>query len=320
MPLLQTVLGPIPAGNLGFTLPHEHVLCDFIGADKTSRRRWNLSEVVVTMLPYLQQAQQRGATAFVDCTPAYIGRDVRVLRRLAERTNLALVTNTGYYGAANDKFLPPHAFSETPDQLAARWILEWERGIDGTDVRPGFIKIGVDPATETPAADGRLPRLSEVDAKLVRAAARASKRTGLVVACHTVQGHAALEEVRIFGEEGVPASRLIYVHADGEADPAFHRRVAEAGAWVEFDDIGSRPAEQHVRLVLPLLERHADRLLLSMDRGWYNAGEPGGGTIRPYTPLADEFLPLLRKAGVNEATVRKLTVENPARAFAIAGS
>ncbi len=311
MPHIQTVVGSIPAKEFGFALPHEHILCDFIGAEKTGKHRWSADEVVRTMLPYLRQIKERGVVGFVDCTPAYIGRDVLVLRRLAEITGLHIVTNTGYYGAASDKYLPKHAFTESADQLAARWIREWERGIDGTGIKPGFIKIGVDPSAGDP------PRLSEVDAKIVRAAARAAKRTGLAVACHTVQGAAALEEIRIFQEEGVDPSRLIYVHADGEPDAKKHEQVAEKRAWVEFDAIGGRPVEQHVALVRAMLPKYADRLLLSMDRGWYNAGEPNGGTIRDYIFFTDHFLPALRKSGVSEKTIRKLTVENPARAFAL---
>src|SRR5207302_7308011 len=100
-------------------------------------------------------------------TPAFIGRDPRVLAELSRRTGIHVLTNTGYYGAANDKFVPPHAFAESAEVLAARWIAEWHDGIDGTGVRPGFVKIGVDPAAGEP------PRLSGIDAKLGRAAALA---------------------------------------------------------------------------------------------------------------------------------------------------
>src|SRR5688572_7782073 len=78
-PLIQTVLGPIPADQFGFALTHEHVMCDFIGADKTGPHRWNVDEVVRTMRPYLEALKKTGVTGFVDCTPAYIGRDPRVL-------------------------------------------------------------------------------------------------------------------------------------------------------------------------------------------------------------------------------------------------
>jgi phosphotriesterase-related protein len=308
---IETVLGSIGAAEFGYALVHEHVMCDFIGAERTGPFRWSVDEVVRTMLPYLEQARERGVQGFVDCTPAYIGRDVRVLQELARRTGLHVVTNTGYYGAAGDRYLPPHAFRESADELAARWTREREHGIEGTSARPGFIKIGVDPATSDP------PRLSAVDEKLVRAAARTSHRTGLPVACHTAQGAAGLEEARIFAEEGVDRRRLIVVHTDAEPDAAWHFRIAATGAWVEYDGIGSRPVEEHVRLVREMVAKHPDRLLLSMDAGWYWVGEPDGGRIRDYNALTDAFLPALRRSGVDEPTIRQLTVDNPARAFGI---
>jgi phosphotriesterase-related protein len=306
---VRTVLGPVRARELGFVLPHEHVLCDFIGAEKTGPHRWKRDEVVAKALPYLRQIAERGVKTFVDCTPAYIGRDPLILKRLVEKTGLHILTNTGYYGAANDKYLPKHAFEETAEQLAARWIREWERGIEDTGVKPGFIKIGVDPAAGDPA------RLSEVDAKLVRAAALASKRTGLTVASHTGQGAAALEEVRIFREAGVPLEKLIIVHADAEPDPGMQEKMAATGAWVEYDGVGSRPIAEHVALVRTMLERRPDRLLLSMDAGWYSAGEPDGGKFRAYTDLTDKLLPALREAGVTNAQIERVTVGNPQRAF-----
>jgi phosphotriesterase-related protein len=310
MPVIQTVLGPIPLQEFGFALPHEHILVDFIGAEKTGRQRWNVEEVVQTMRPYLLRAKERGITGFVDCTPAYIGRDPRILKRLAQETGLHILTNTGYYGGAKDLYLPKHAFTETPEQLAARWVREWAEGIEGTGVKPGFMKIGIDEATGTP------PRLSDVDAKLVRAAARASKKTGLSVTCHTQDGPGGLAAARLFAEETTTPARFIVAHSDGHG-AEFNLQVAEVGAWVSFDGIGYRPTEEHLKLVTPMLEKWPDRLLLSMDSGWYWVGEPNGGKIREYSYLTDDFLPALRKRGFPDNLIRRLTVENPAKAFAL---
>ena len=161
-PFVQTVLGPIPASKLGVTLPHEHVMCDFIGAEHTDRHRWEVEAVVKRMRPFLAQLKERGVTGFIDCTPAYIGRDPRVLKRLAQETGLHIVTNTGYYGGANDKFVPRHAYDETADQLADRWVREWENGIEDTGVKPGFIKIGVDEIeNDSPGCLRSMKRLCE---------------------------------------------------------------------------------------------------------------------------------------------------------------
>ncbi len=305
----MTVRGPIAATDFGKALVHEHVMCDFIGASETGRHRYNPEEIVKVMLPLLKAVKERGFSGFVDATPAYIGRDPQVLKRLSELTGLHILTNTGYYGAANDKFLPSHAFSETPDQLATRWISEWREGIDGTGIKPGFIKIGVDPGP-----------LSDVDRKLVQAAARTHLQTGLTIACHTGEAQAATEVLETIKSEGVDPSALIIVHADSIPDEQVHERLAKEGAWLEYDAIGAKPIGEHVRLIDTMVRKgFADRLLLSHDAGWYWVGEPDGGKgkIRPYTTLMDELLPALKSIGVSEAVLRKLLVDNPREAFTI---
>ena len=302
-PTIQTVLGPIPANSFGPALTHEHVICDFIGAEKTGRHRWSVDEVVSTMRPFLEALKKEGVSGFVDCTPAYIGRDSRVLQRLARDTNLHIVTNTGYYGGANDKFVPKHAYGETEEQLAARWVTEWRHGIEGTGVKPGFIKIGVDEASNG--------QLSEIDAKLVRSAALACGDTNLAVVCHTGGGAAGLAAARLFSG---PKPKFIVAHSDGHG-LGINKQVADLGAWVSFDAISRKPIETHVKLVKAMLEHHSDRLLLSQDNGWYAVGEHQ--KIRSFTQLSELFLPALKSAGVADEIVRKLLVSNPATAFAI---
>ena len=307
---VQTVLGPVPASKLGVTLVHEHVMCDFIGADQTNRHRWEVEAVVKRMLPVFRQLKERGVTGFIDCTPAYIGRDPRVLKQLAQETGLHIVTNTGYYGGADDKFVPKHAYGATPDQLADLWVAEFVDGIEDTGVKPGFMKIGID---EIKASSDRL---SPIDEKLVRASARASRRTDLSVTCHTGGGPAGLAATKIFIEERADPGRFIVAHSDGHGLP-INRAVAALGAWVSFDGIGRQPLESHLKLVHAMTERHASRLLLSQDSGWYWVGQQNGGEIRNFNYMSDVFLPALRSSGISEATIRRLTVENPANAFAI---
>lgn len=306
--VIQTVLGPIAPSKLGFTLAHEHVICDFIGAAETGRHRWEVDVVVERMEPVLSQLKERGVTGFVDCTPAYIGRDPRILQLLAKETGLHVLTNTGYYGGAGDKYVPKHAYTETADQLATRWIAEWRDGIEGSGIKPGFMKIGVDETKDD--------RLSEIDEKIVRASAQASKKTGLSVVCHTGGGPAGLKATQIFIEEKARPDRFVVAHSDGHG-LHINQQIADLGAWVSFDGISRRPLEQHLKLVQGMIEKHASRLLLSHDNGWYNVGQPNGGEIRDFNYISDTFLPALKKADVSEDVVRQLTVENPARAFAI---
>jgi phosphotriesterase-related protein len=302
---IATVAGAIEPAQLGLTLMHEHVLVDFIGAAEVSPSRYDADAVFAKVLPFLQQAKALGASTLVECTPAYLGRDARLLQRLATASGLHILSNTGYYGANKDRHLPPQAFAETPQQLAARWIREHQDGIDGTGIKPAFLKIGVDAG-----------RLSEVDAKLVRAAAITHAATGLPIAIHTGDGIAAHLEMDLLEQAGVPLSSFIWVHAHSEPDGAMHVRAAERGAWVEFDGIAPKSVDRHVALVLALRKAgHVGRVLVSHDAGWYRVGEPGGGEFRPFDTLFTAFVPALKAAGVSQAEIDQLLIDNPRRAL-----
>jgi phosphotriesterase-related protein len=303
---IETVTGPVAADRLGVTLMHEHVLVDFIGAAHVSPSRYDATAAFRAVLPHLQEVRRLGCRTLVECTPAYLGRDPRLLRRLSEASEIYILTNTGYYGAANDKHLPAHAFSETAEQLAGRWIRESERGIDDTGIKPAFMKIGVD---QSP--------LSVVDATLVRAAALTHRETGLPIASHTGSGAAALEQLDLIERAGVPASAFIWVHAQSERDVTFHARAARRGAWVEFDGVSPASVTRHVELVTRMKEQGLlGRVLLSHDAGWYRVGEPGGGQFRPYDTLFTTFIPALKAAGFADAEVQQLMVAHPREALA----
>lgn len=305
---VATVTGSVPVRDLGMVLMHEHVLVDFIGADKVSRSRYDADEVVRVALPHLREARELGCRTLVECTPAFLGRNAALLQRLSEESGLLIVANTGYYGAAGDKHLPAHAFKETARELAQRWINEQRRGIDGTDILPGFMKIGVDPGP-----------LSDVDRKIVEAAGLAHKATGMPIGAHTVDGVAAHQELDLLESLGVPPDAFIWMHAHNEGDDGQLKKAAERGAWVEFDGIGPDSVDRHVQLVKMMADAgHLGHVLVSQDAGWYHVGEEGGGTFRPFDTMFRRFVPAIREA-LDEAAVTQLLVTNPARALARRG-
>jgi phosphotriesterase-related protein len=281
-------------------------MVDFIGADKVSRDRYDPEQVFTTALPHLKRVAELGCRTFVDCTPAWLGRDVSVLHRLSAATGLNIITNTGYYGARKHAFIPAHAFKESAAQLAGRWTLEFERGIDGSRIKPGVIKIGVDTGP-----------LSEINAKLVAAAALTHLRTGLTIGSHTGDGIAAMRQLDILEERGVSPKAFIWIHAQNEKDKELHIRAAKRGCWVEFDGVNTGSVERHLDLVKSMAEAgFLDRTLISMDAGWYHIGEPGGGNYRGYESLFTDFLPALRKV-FSEAQVERLIVGAPQQALAL---
>jgi len=129
----------------------------------------------------------------------------------------------------------------------------------------------------------------------------------------------ALDQLDIIEEVGYTAERFIWIHAQAEPDFGLHLEMARRGVWIEYDAIGSEQLEDgfFVQLVQRMLDAGLDdRLLLSHDRGWYDPAQPGGGTPKPFTYISECFLPQLRAAGVEGATIHQLTHANPFRAFA----
>lgn len=304
---VRCVTGPIPSKAMGVTLPHEHLLVDFVGAEATSPERYDPDEVLDIVLPYVEEAQALGVETLVECTPAYLARDPQLMARLSNESGVNILTNTGYYGAAQDKFLPPHAFTESADELAARWIREAREGIEDTGIFPGFIKTAVDPGP-----------LSDIDRKLLQAAARTHHETGLVIASHTTDAVSILETLEVLEAESLPGDAFIWVHAHTVQDKATHDRVAEAGLWIELD--GLSPDSLGVHLEMLLHHRDQGRLgqvMVSHDAGWYSVGEESGGDFRPFDTLFTVMKGALEEVGFTEAEWRQLVQENPARAFQV---
>jgi phosphotriesterase-related protein len=304
---VMTVKGSLRSDEMGITLTHEHILVDFIGADKITENRWNRSKVISRVLPYLLEIKRYGCKTFIDCTPEYIGRDPLLLKLLSDSSGLNIITNTGLYGAGNNKYLPQYVCSEDAGQLSERWLKEWRDGIEGTGIRPGFIKIGV-------SGDS----LSETHRKLVAAAALTHLRSGLVIASHTGPARLAFEELDILRKAGVSPQAFIWVHAQNESDKGNHVRAARMGAWVSFDGLNSDNINDYVSHLKNMKDNEVlDHVLISHDAGWYDPAKENGGDFRGYSTLFEKLLPALRKSGFTDEELNQLLVTNPSVAFTI---
>lgn len=311
---IMTVRGFISKQKMGITLPHEHILVDFIGADKIDTTTYNYEKIYKTALPFLQQLKAAGCQTLIECTPNYLGRSPLLCRQLSEATGLHILTNTGYYGVVDHKFLPAHVLTETPQQLANRWLKEWNEGIDGTGIKPSFMKISV----------GDAP-ISSLQRKLVEAAALTHLQSGLTISSHTGGGGAGIEQLEILSKYGVHPSAFVWTHAQNEQDKTLHFKAARMGAWIAFDGLYPADAQlsgQTIRQYLDFLsgmkkEKLLHQTLLSQDSGWYNIGTANGGNYLPYHLIFKDFLPLLYENSFTKKEVKILMQENPYQAFRI---
>jgi len=305
--MVMTINGPIKPSEMRFTLQHEHVLADFIGAEKYSKDRYDADEVYNTALPFLQDVKKRGCVTFIDCSPAYLGRDVKLFARLAMATGLQMITNTGYYGAVEELFLPKHVYTETSEQIAARWIDEWRNGIEGTGIKPGFIKTSTDKGPLTAAQK-----------KIVDAAALTHLATGLMIGIHTGNGEAANEQLEILKRRGVAPSARIWIHSQNEPNNDYHIETAKKGGWVAFDGVNPDSIKMHLdHLQVMKREDLLDHVLVSQDSGWYNVGEPKGGNYKNYNCIFTDFIPAMKKNGFTQKEIDTLFIVNPSKAYPI---
>jgi phosphotriesterase-related protein len=299
---LVTTVGPKKVDELGIILPHEHIFVDLRTWNQPGYAQAERDDVVALMAPEVEKAIEVGVTAIVECTPEGVGRRADLVRAVSQATDFAIVVPTGIY---REPWIPPWAHEDSGDDLYAWMLSELQGEIQDTGVQAGWIKLS--------AGDNGM---TATEAKILRAAARAAVETGSVIGSHTVRGSVVHQQLDTIEEEGYTPERFIWIHAQN--DPRMNLEIAQRGAYVEFDAIGGSSGDRFfIEQILKMLDAgHRDQVLLSQDRGWYDPARPGGGRPKPFTYLCEQFLPKLQAAGVDESTVRHLTVDNPFQAFA----
>jgi phosphotriesterase-related protein len=312
--IIMTVEGPIKPSRMGKTLAHEHILVDFIGADSTGYHRWDREDVVERVLPFLNELNEWNVQTIIECTPAYVGRDPWVLKTLSGNTGIHFLTNTGYYGAAENRFLPGHFYELSAMELSAIWIDEYRNGIGDSGVKPGFIKIAVAPSDT----------LSAEHEKIVAAAAMTHNKTGLVIASHTGPDKPAFAQIQILRTYGINPSSFIWVHAQ-QGSLEGNMKAAQMGAWVSLDNLndGQYPNQEEQfstswyadRIVALKEAGYLDRVLISHDAGWYSPGEASGGDFRGYTDIFTSLIPALQERNFTQQELDQLLIKNPVEAF-----
>lgn len=311
---VQTVLGNVAPEELGVVLPHEHT---GIALWHIPNRwdYWELTPDDEIVVPELIRFREAGGGTVVDVTPKGVGHDPARLVRYSRASGLHVVMGTGWYRGA---YYPPEsAIDRRPvDDLADELVADATQGISVDEstggrsaIRAGIIgEIGTDK-----------PWLSAQEERVHRAAARAARRTGLAITTHSVMSDVGLAQLRVFEEEGADPARVVIGHADSYPHLDHYLAIVDRGATLELDFLGMSftPMERRgeprvIELLLELLSRgHAERILLSQDVCHNAQLRHYGG--HGYTYLAETFLPRLRARGVDEATIRTITVENPRR-------
>ena len=313
MATVNTVLGPVDVNDLGFTLMHEHVLNSSAGIPQTFPELVDRDQAIARGVAALKDAAAEGVRTYVDVTTMDLGRDIGVIRAVAEQVDMHIVVATGIWVDI------PRAIVRgvTPDQLARAFIRDIEVGLDGTDIKPGVIKVATTEEGVTSA--------NEV---VLRAAARASNHTGIPISTHTAAPERVGEgQVRIFLEEGVDLNRVYIGHSNDTEDLDYLSGLIRQGCYLGMDRYpGGRVQgpkwEERTRVVKELLDMGlVDRVTLSHDYPISFLLTPEMNEERnTYNPdevcfINRVVLPRLRELGVSDEAIQTMMVDNPRRYF-----
>lgn len=296
---IDTVLGPVDPEGVGKVLAHEHLYVDFslfFALDDPNYMRpvGGFDAAVDVISTYVLAVKAQGVELIIDWGCLGVGRSASTARQVAQRTGVNVAIPTGIY----KYLLEPRFEGWSVDRLADFMINEFRRGIDGTGIKPAFIKMGADPV---PTA---------IETHIHRAATIAAAEVGATVAVHLPFPLDARSETeiararqiwRLARDNGVRPDRFVWGHANGvikadkvsaahlDAARAQYFELAAEGITLQFDAVGSDPSNAadpwfggptDPAVFLDLLERfvtmgYGDRVMISNDASVYV--NPGGG-------------------------------------------
>ena len=304
--IIRTLLKDLPPDELasGPSLFHEHLSMRFpLGATE------HFTEDVAMMVEEARAAKADGIAAIVDGGHADMNRSLEALKRISTESGLPVIASGGYY---MQRTYPADISSKSVDQIADQLAKEAAASRFGA-----FGEIGQQGGVMT-----------DDERKVFTAIAKAHGRTGLPIFTHnaytgtrTVQNpvpkDTAIKQLDLLLAAGVKPANLAIGHVCCLDDPKAQIpiEIARRGAFVGFDrvTIALVPDAQKVTTIMAIVAAgHASKILISSDfssaRGLKKNG--GGGLGQAVTV----FAPMLLKAGMPEATLKSILVDNP-RAF-----
>ncbi len=258
MSQIPTTAGPKNVSDLGRTLVHEHLLT----AHEGIRFQWpHLVDAQAERDAAIEQvraAQGHGVTAICDPAVLDLARDVQLALAVTEATDMPIVMATGIYGQ-HYTFLPHYFQTREVGAMVECFVHDLTVGIQGTDVRAGFLKCAADEPGMTPDME-----------KVHRAVAQASLQTGAPIMAHSQPASkTGLESMRILTEEGVDPAKILIAHTGDTDDLDYIEALLQTGCTIGMDRYGLDiflPEAQRNATLRTLVERgHGGRMVLGQD-------------------------------------------------------
>ena len=315
--IVETVRGPVDLRALGRTLMHEHIFV----LDPAMLRSygtawgagyWDEDREIDHAVGRLRRLRDAGFQTLVDPTVPGVGRYVPYIERVNAHVDLNIIVASGHFAFAE---LPLFLRLRSPEKIAQLFIRDIQEGVDGTEVKAGFLKFAV----EELGLIGDVPLI-------VKAIALAHHETRVPIMVHTnAAARTGPVALRALQAEGVDPARVVIAHAGDSDDLDYLRDIADTGASLGCDRLPGEhilPLEVRIRTLVALIAQgYADRIHLSHDGACFldfYAGDPDVaqmGLEGDYLFIWNTVVPALLDAGVTQAQIDEILVCNPQRFF-----
>jgi len=315
--MINTVLGTSAPADLGVTLMHEHLMIGWPGWETDAAAPpFNRKDTVKLCVDRMLELKELGLRSFLDPCPLDLGRDVELMAEVAQQARVHIICATGLY--KEDQGATPYfkfraQFADGVSEMAEAFVKELTDGVGTTGIKPGVIKV----ATQA-------HRISPYEEMVIRAAARASKATNTPITTHTDEGTMGREQLDLLTAEGIDPRQVIIGHSCGSADLRYHVDLLDRGCYLGFDRFGLeilQPDRLRTAALIGLLGIGAhERIVLSHDTVWCWRGRPlplPESIVPNWKPshVFTNIIPKLREAGVSQAKIDAMLVDNPRRYF-----
>jgi phosphotriesterase-related protein len=317
---VNTVLGPVPAQDLGVVAVHEALLSVVPGAQYAPDISMDRADIFEALAAKLRDFRANGGGTIVDSTGMFHGRDLKLYESLSRSTGVHIVASTGMgpEETLGGYFLTPQTNPPTP------WPAEKFADLFSREVTEGMVV----PRLERRGAAGLVTTTADragmtpTEESLFRGAARTALGTGVALSIR--YGADALRDLDVVLDEGLPAQRVLVGGLDRRdaAASGAALEVARRGAYVGLDHAGMNDDDDHINdgeraeLVLELVEAgFADRILLSGNAIGVAKGQPDYDL--PFGHVVSTFVPFLKSRGLSDEGAERILVGNPRDLLAV---
>jgi phosphotriesterase-related protein len=319
MPTVQTVRGPIDSSRLGRVLIHEHVF--LMNTEYTYNYRPDFFEdgTIRQAAAKLDALKAAGIDTIIDLTVLGLGRHIQSLAKVAQLTDVNIVCSTGAYTfnevPAPFSFYGPGLLCDAPEPMIEHFVRDIREGIAGTGVKAGELKCAIDMPGLTPGVE-----------RVMRAVARTHLMTGVPITVHTApQAETGLIAQRVLAEEGVNLEDVVIGHCGDSTDLDYLMKIADQGSILGMDRFGVNftiTMQQRVDTIAQLVKRgYVDQLTLSHDCCCWSDFFPSVAEYAKAMPqhnylhIHNDVIPALLDAGVTQAQIDTMFIDNPRRHF-----